>query len=156
MGDGLRITRTDPRCDEARALVAELDAYLGTLYSPEDNHLVPVEELAGPGAVFLLALDGDRAVGCGAIRLYDGYAELKRMYVRPEMRGRHVALRLLQRLEEEALALGQPLVRLETGPQQKEAVALYERQGFTRCERFGDYPSCGGSLFMEKRLHAPA
>lgn len=152
MTDTVTIVRADPRTPEARALVAELDAFLNELYEVGDNHLTPVEALAEAGAVFLLARDGDRALGCGAIRPFADYAEVKRMYVRPEARGRHIGVALLRALEAEARALGLPFLRLETGPRQVAAVALYEREGFVRCGRFGDYPSCGGSLFMEKAL----
>ncbi len=149
---GVTIAPADPRTAEARALVAELDAFLSGLYEMDDNHLTPVEELAEAGAVFLLARDGGRPLGCGAIRPTADYAEVKRMYVRPEARGRRVGLAILRALEAEARALGVPFLRLETGPRQVAAVALYEREGFVRRGAFGDYPSCGGSLFMEKRL----
>lgn len=150
--DAVTVVRMDPRLPEARALVADLDAFLTGLYEMGDNYLTPVEELAEAGAVFLVARDGDRAIGCGAIRPFAYYAEVKRMYVRPEERGRRVGLALLRALEAETRALGLPFMRLETGPRQLAAVALYEREGFVRRGPFGDYPGCGGSLFMEKAL----
>jgi len=150
----LNITPADPRAAEGRALVAELDAYLATLYDDQENHLTPVEDLAGPQARFWLArLDGI-PVGCAALRLFPDYGEVKRFYVRPELRGRGVAKQLLDAVEAEAHRLGLPVLKLETGPAQMAAVALYGSRGFTICGPFGNYPSCGGSLFMEKRLGA--
>jgi len=150
------ISIADPRGADARALVAELDVYLGGLYDPEDNFLTPVEDLTGPQARFWLARAGDRAIGCGALRLFADYGEVKRMYVRPEGRGMGIGRSLLAAIEAEARGHGLPALKLETGPAQVEAVRLYERAGFRPCCRFGDYPSCGGSLFMSKDLTAVA
>jgi putative acetyltransferase len=41
---------------------------------------------------------------------------------------------------------------LETGPDQPEALGLYERYGFARRGPYGDYPDDPLSVFMEKRL----
>lgn len=150
--DGVEIIRADPLMPEIRDLVAELDAFLFSLYPDGPDYLTPVEELAGTGAGFFLAREGDRALGCVALRPSPGYGEVKRMYVRPEARGRHLGLRLLRAVEQEALRLELPCLKLETGEPQTAAVRLYEREGFVRCGAFGDYPSCGGSLFMEKSL----
>ena len=44
------------------------------------------------------------------------------------------------------------LAQLETGAAQVDAVRLYERSGYTRCQAFGGYPDNGLSLFFEKHL----
>lgn len=144
----------DPTLPEARALIADLDHYLGELYQPEENHLLDPQQLKSPDIRFLLARRDGRAVGCGAIRIdADGYAEVKRMYVDPVHRGRGIAGLVMARLEELARADGIRLLKLETGELQREAVGLYRRLGFTPCGSFGDYPCGGGaSIFMEKQL----
>lgn len=108
-------------------------------------------------AVVLVARDGDgRAVGCGALReIAPGVAELKRMYVVPAARGRGVAAMVLAALEDEARARGWTTLRLETGPRQPEAMALYTRAGYRPIEAFGVYAGAadaGDSLFFERSL----
>lgn len=154
MTDNVTVTPADPTMPAARALIAALDRYLGGLYGPDDNHLLDPERLKAPDIRFLLARRDGVAVGCGALRLDvpGGYAEVKRMYVDPACRGQGVASAILSALSETARTAGLPLLKLETGEKQVEAVALYRRLGFTPCARFADYPCRGASLFLEKRL----
>ena len=64
---------------------------------------------------------------------------IKRMYVRPEVRGRRLGDRLLAAIEERARRLGAKRLKLETGVPQPEAIAVYERNGYYPIEPFGDY-----------------
>ncbi len=101
------------------------------LYPPESNHLLDVAALSDPAVTFLVVRDGDEAVGCGAIlRDPRGWGEIKRMYVRPDQRGRGIGERVLAELEAIARDSGLPLLRLETGIHNTEALALYRRAGF--------------------------
>ncbi len=142
------------------AMLSALDAYLATLYEPEANHIMSVQELLDPAVRFLAAWDGDSAIGCGALRFMSGepeagglrYAEIKRMYVSPAHRGRGIAAALLRQLEAAAAADGVTLALLETGEAQTEAVRLYERCGYRRRDAFGGYPDNGLSLFYGKAL----
>ena len=107
--------------------------------------------------VILIARDDDGgAIGCGALRdLGPGTAELKRMYVEPAARGRGVAKVLLAALEEAARERGWTTLRLETGPRQPEAIALYSGAGYRETGPFGVYagdPTAGDSLYFERVL----
>lgn len=146
------IAAEPPRQAEVVRLIEALDRYLGELYPAESNHLLDLASLEAPNARFFVARVEGRAVGCVALRLAEGYGELKRMFVLPEARGRQVGRRLLERVEAELLAHGLDLLRLETGGRQPEAVALYRAAGFVERGPFGDYPNDPLSLFMEKRL----
>lgn len=138
---------------ESRALIAELDDYLNSLYPPERNYLLDIDELMQPSVTFLLATYAGEAVGCGALRQIDGMsAELKRMYVRPQARGLGIGRALLTALEESARERGLGYLLLETGISQPEALSLYERHGFVQRSAFGDYREDTLSLFYEKRL----
>jgi putative acetyltransferase len=151
--EDIEIVAIDPRTPSVAALVHELDRYMGGLYPAESNHLVDLETLAGSDVLFFAASAGDDAVGCGAIMFKDGYAEIKRIFVSPRARGLGLGRLMLQRLEEEARALGFGLMRLETGTLQPEALSLFSRMGFSRCNPFGEYPTDDPySVFMEKRL----
>jgi putative acetyltransferase len=144
-----------------RALIGELDATLAAEYPPEQRHGIAIDALFAPHMRFFVAHLGDAAAGCGGVALFADFAEVKRMYVRPAVRGQGVAQALLARIEAETRAAGLPLLRLETGIRQPAAITLYERAGFTRCAAFGDYltlppASIATSLFYEKRLTAAA
>jgi GNAT superfamily N-acetyltransferase len=96
------------------------------------------------------------ALGCGALRaLGDGAAEVKRMYVVPEARGRGVSKAVLRGLEDAARARGWTTLRLETGPRQPEALGLYTGAGYRPIGPFGAYlhdPAAAESLFFERLL----
>src|SRR3989442_1468657 len=93
--------------DDARALIEELDAELSGAYAPEQRHGLSVARVFAPGVLFFIArLDGE-AAGCGGVAFEEaGWAEVKRMYVRPRARGRGVARAILGRLEDEARGRG--------------------------------------------------
>jgi putative acetyltransferase len=115
------------------ALVAEQAAELAGRYGETP---LPLD----PGAYFMVAVVGSRTVGCAAIVPLDQWTvELKRMYVRPEYRGRGVGRRLLSALEALAVSGGFATVRLETGVRQPEAIGLYESHGYVAIPRYGDY-----------------
>ncbi len=152
------ISPEQPDSADARALIAELDAYLIPLYPPASHHGYPVEKLISEGVDFFLARVDETAAGCGAVKFFPaGYAELKRMYVRRAFRGRGLGKIIIEYLETFILQKGIRTVRLETGVLQAEAIGLYERMGYKRIEPFGEYLPDPLSYFYEKRLpHVPS
>ncbi len=137
------------------ALIDALDAYQGALYPAESNYHLSVDALKAPNVLFAVARDTDaeRAViGCGAIVLFDGYGELKRMFVPPAQRGRGIAKAIMAHLEAHAVQRNCRLLRLETGIHQPEAHGLYAGAGYERRGPYGDYPDDPLSVFMEKRV----
>jgi putative acetyltransferase len=138
---------------EVHALLAQSDAYMARLYPAESNHLVDAATLMKPNVRFFVVRRDGRAIGCGALVLAaDGSAEIKRMFVVPEERGRGIGRRILTQLEEAARAEGATLMRLETGIHRPEAIGLYRAAGFVEIGPFGSYVADPLSLFMEKRL----
>jgi len=138
---------------DVRQLIDELDAYQRPLYPPESHHGVDMRVLTQPDVRFLVARDeAGIAQGCGGAQLQGEAAELKRMYVRPGLRGSGIGRRLLEALEAVARTEGVQLLRLETGIHQHEALRLYARLGFERCGPFGSYGPDPMSVFMVKRL----
>ena len=153
----ITIERVSGPTSDASALIAELDEVLGALYDPEQRHGLSIEQVFQPNVRFFVASLGDQAVGCGAVALFDDYAEVKRMYTREAARGRGVGKALLAQIETEARHAGKPMLRLETGTLQAEAIGLYERCGFRACGAFGHYAELpphriATSLFYEKPL----
>lgn len=102
---------------------------------------------------YLVAVLSGQVVGCGAWQpLEPGIAEIKRMYVRPSFRGRGIARQLVVALEEDALAAGRPVVRLETGTYLPSAIALYRSVGYLPIPAYGEYVGNPFSVCFEKRL----
>jgi GNAT superfamily N-acetyltransferase len=132
--------------------VAELDARYPDL---AESAPVTPDHFRGPGAALVLARWDGVPVGCGAVRpLEDGVGEVKRMYVEPAYRGRHIARRILRLLEETAWALGYRMIRLETGLLQPEAIRVYEATGYHRIPRYGSYFDQVHSICFEKALNS--
>jgi putative acetyltransferase len=149
-----------PDHPQVRALLQQLDSYLAMLYEPEHNHILDEHGLLSLDVSFLVAAQGQRIVGCGAVRRMPAepmtgeraYGEVKRMMVDPASRGLRIGARLLQALEGVLRADGIQQALLETGAAQLEAVRLYERSGYRRRAAFGGYPDNGLSVFYEKSL----
>jgi GNAT superfamily N-acetyltransferase len=140
---------------EARRLISALDEHLSSRYPPEDRfgpNLKP-EQLAPGLGTFVVARADGRAIGCGALRKLDETtAELKRMFVEPEVRGLGVAKEILDQLEATARDLGVRRLVLETGIYQAEAIALYRRAGFSPIRCWGEYSETLTSVCFEKTI----
>jgi putative acetyltransferase len=151
------INTESPNQPEVRSMLESLDAYCASLYPAESNHLMDIDALMKDDVLFLVARDVDgSAVGCAALvkRGTDGenYGELKRMFVDENKRGLGTGRKLLEHIGMFAAMAGVRELKLETGIHQPEAIGLYERSGFVRCEPFGEYKPDPLSIFMEKRL----
>jgi len=136
----------------ALELRAELDADLSHRYGGDSEPGVkPTQDTV---LAFLVAREpSGTPVGCGALLdLGDGAAEIKRMYVRPDHRGRGLSRRVLEALEREALRRGFDRIRLETGERQPEAMGLYRSAGYEEIERYGPYRDAPLSRCFERRL----
>jgi putative acetyltransferase len=106
-----------------------------------------------PDGAFIVMRDGGRAIGCGGLCRFDvTRAELKRMYVAPEVRGRGLGRVLLRRIEEEAKALGYDRLVLETITLMSEAMRLYESEGYAAIPAYGPYAQNPTSRCFEKSL----
>ena len=104
--------------------------------------------------VFVVARDDDGTpLGCGGLRRLDATtAEIKRMYVPPEGRGRGVGGQILRALEDQARQRGITTLKLETGPRQPESVRLYEKHEYVPIPCWGAYAGEPDSLCMERHL----
>ncbi|MGA5563126.1 GNAT family N-acetyltransferase [Streptomyces platensis] len=128
----------------------------------DDGDITPLapEMFAPPRGTYLIAYDGDRPVATGGWRLQEdaaegyavGDAEIKRMFVVPEARGRGLARRILAALEADARAAGRSRMVLETGIKQPEALELYASCGYALVEKFGLYRTYDDSRCMAKAL----
>jgi len=121
---------------------------------PTDPRLVfqSLREFRRPHGVLLLAESEGRPAGIGALRrLSADTAEIRRMYVVPSFRGRHISSAILDRLIGEAGALGATTLRLDTCRFMSDAQRLYRSRGFgergpTRARRSPHVWSPTGSI----------
>ena len=113
---------------------------------------LPGDYAAPHGRLFLAEYDGKFA-GCGALRRLDQEScEMKRLYVRPEFRGKGLGRLLAEKLIAEARRIGYRRMRLDTvEPVMKTAVAMYREMGFREIEPYCQNP-IAGALYMELAL----
>lgn len=108
-------------------------------YDDEIAHLE--HKYAPPSGRMYIVFCGDKVCGCGGLMRYDDNAcELKRMYVRPEYRGRGLAAFLGRLILDEAKKAGYSYVLLDTLPFLQSAQRLYRRLGFYEIEKYNDSP----------------
>ena len=126
-------------------------SYLGLQnYEEELQHL---EHKYGPplGRLYLALWNGETA-GCIGLKSLDAErCELKRLYVRPAYRGRHIAEALTLRILEDARAIGYRSMLLDTLPFLQEAICLYKKLGFQETEQYLDSPM-QDAIYLEKQL----
>ena len=101
------IRKEHPGTKAARMLIGELDAYLDPLYPKESQHGYSIEKLVAQRVEFFVLYEDEAPAACGGVQFFDdstqtgeSYGEIKRMYVRPEFRGRGYAKQMLKHLEE--------------------------------------------------------
>ena len=149
----ISIIEERPDTPDATQLIMELEAVLQPLYAPESRHGFSIEKLLNQGVAFFVSRYDGVPAGCGGIKLFGTeYAEVKRMYVRPQFRGHGLGKAMLNHLAAYSTQNGIHVLRLETGIYQTEAIGLYEQFGFQRIPPFGDYFDDPVSLCYEKRL----
>ncbi|MBU8883758.1 GNAT family N-acetyltransferase [Kaistella sp. DKR-2] len=147
----MKLIRTNSDNQDFIQLVKMLDEYLA--YTDGEDHAFydqynKIDMLKHCVVLY----EEENAVGCGAIKPYDeNSAELKRMFVIPEFRGKGYASKILSELENWAKELGFQSVILETGINQLEAIKMYDRT-FERIENYGQYKGVENSLCFKKDL----
>ena len=101
----------------------------------------------------LVAYENNQPIGCGAFKMYqDTIAEIKRMYVTPEGRGKGIATQILEALQKWAAEHHFTSCILETGKKYPEAIALYIKNGFEITENYGQYVGIVDSVCFQKEL----
>jgi len=142
--------------EQARALFEEYAVWLGINLCFQ-NFEQELAELPGkytpPEGRLLLAFDEELLAGCVALRQLDELTcEMKRLYVRPDARGKGLGRRLTEAVIEEARAAGYSRMRLDTLPSKmKEANLIYHSLGFKKINPYYINP-VDEATFMELDL----
>jgi putative acetyltransferase len=149
----MQIAIEDPSQSDVLPLLLHGEEESARLYPPESNHHLPLEALCEHNVVFHVArAPQGRAVGTGALVLHGDWAEVKRVWVEPDVRGQGLSKAIMRALELAARQRGIRWLRLETGVISHAALTLYRNDGYTVCPPFADYVDDPLSVFMEKAL----
>lgn len=136
-----------------RAYYEELATVFPAGFDPAAGAVVDYEGLAPPTGQFLMVEHAGVARGCGVVHLLTAdIAEIKRMWIAPELRGQGLGQKMLDALEEWAATLGSTTVRLDTSQYLHAAIKMYRRSGYAEIEPYNENPYA--HLWFEKRLSA--
>ncbi|MFB6637537.1 GNAT family N-acetyltransferase [Streptomyces chartreusis] len=149
----IAVALVDGAAPDARACLdgyaADIDERFPEGFDKDD--LVAPQEVSGDAGAFFVAYEEDRPVGCGALRrLEPGVGEIRHVWVHPAARRLGLARRLLDALEQEAVARHLSVVRLDTHAALTEAQAMYRACGYTAIPAYDD--NVYASHWFEKRL----
>ena len=150
------VTVESPLQDDVRALVTALNEFTYELTPAEYRHHMTVEQMAQADTTLFVARDENgAALGMGALRRHaGGVGEVKRMFVKPEARGKRIGEAILAHIEALAREEGFTRLVLETGSNFDAARRVYERGAFKTCDAVLDYPPSAWTSFYVKELRA--
>ncbi|MEO7970327.1 MAG: GNAT family N-acetyltransferase [bacterium] len=149
----IRQASTEPDIQRAHELFEEYASWIeiSLCFQNFDKELAGLPgDYAPPSGRLFLAIDGYKVMGCVALRkIGDGVGEMKRLYVRPEFRGRGLGRTLTEKLIAEAKQIGYARLRLDTLPgKMDQAIAMYRSFGFQEIAPYYKNP-VAGATFME-------
>ena len=148
----ISIVRTNSDNADFINLVTLLDAELRIRDGEDHSFYAQFNKIDSLREVVVAYLD-NLPVGCGAIKAHTGRtAEVKRMFVKEENRGKGIAGKILGELEAWAKELHFDGCILETGFKQPEAIALYKKSGYEVILNYGQYIGVENSVCMKKKL----
>jgi GNAT superfamily N-acetyltransferase len=133
------IIRTDSNHRDFIELVKQLDADLAEIDGTDHSFYAQFNTVDKIKYV-VIAYENDKPIACGALKAYSpGIMEIKRMYTSPGSRGKGIAGKVLNELELWATELRCEKCILETGKKQPEAIALYQKNGYSIIPNYGQY-----------------
>lgn len=148
----IELIRSNSTSSDFQDLVKMLDQELKLRDGDMNSFYHQFNGIEALSEVVVLYLGG-KPIGCGAFKPFDASsAEVKRMYVKEEARGKGLAGKVLQELEVWASELNYARLVLETGINQPEAIALYKRHGFVSITNYPPYQGLKTSFCFEKVL----
>lgn len=149
----MKIIRTNSNNKNFINLVKKLDAYLKITDGDEHDFYSQFNNIDVINHVVIIYNNDDVSVGCGAFKPFDSQSvEIKRMFVKPNERGKGFAQKILLELETWAKEIGYIRCVLETGKRQVEAVQFYKKCDYKIIPNYGQYKDMENSICFEKVL----
>lgn len=149
----LELKRVSSDDSDFSYLVELLDKELWRRYPDTQQFYSTFNKIKLDASVVVAYYEGE-PVGCGCFRETedDNKVEIKRMYVKENVRGKGIAISILRELEDWAKQLGKQRAILETGTNQPEAIALYKKLGYEQTDRYDPYVESEDSICMAKNI----
>jgi putative acetyltransferase len=148
----IKTLRTDSANRDFIMLVKKLDRELAERDGSDHSFYAQFNKIDKIKYV-VLAYENDQPIACGAMKEYmPPIVEIKRMYTLPENRGKGLASLVLSELEKWAAELQFQTCILETGKRQREAIALYKKNGYSVIPNYGQYAEVENSVCFQKEI----
>lgn len=150
----MKFVYTDGANTDFIGLCHDLDCFLNELVGGEENRTkyIPYNQLDDIHNV-IVVYDNDIPIGCAAFKKYDDEcAEVKRVFIKTEYRGRGISKKLMELLEESAREQGYYYLILESGEPLIAAMSLYRKIGYKVIPNYGQYEDMPDSICMRKKL----
>ena len=145
----MKLVRTNSDHPDFKGLSALFDEYLVDIDGEERDFFAFYNNVSLDHV--LVIYENEVAIGCGAFKKYDTItAEIKRMFVHPDHRGKGIARFILSELENWAKESGYTDFILETSPKLESAIALYLKTGYQLIPNYGQYIGVENSICMKK------
>ncbi len=150
----LKFIWTDSNNSDFKYFSDCLEEYFNVLVGGEENRksFIPHNSLELIKDV-IIAYEEEKAVACASFKKFDEQtAEMKRVWVLPEYRKRHIASELIKRLEKHAYDNGYKEMVLQTRAVCNDAVELYKSFGYVQIENYPPYDEMSEAVCYKKSL----
>lgn len=148
----LRLIRTDCSHPDFIELVKQLDADLAERDGKDHSFYAQFNKIDSLRHV-VVAYENDHPIACGAMKEFSpNTMEVKRMFTLPGHRGKGIAGKILNELEQWTAELSYTKCVLETGKRQPEAIQLYQKNGYRIISNYGQYAGIENSVCFEKEI----
>jgi GNAT superfamily N-acetyltransferase len=147
----MKLLKTNSNNSDFQKLTRLFDDYLVEIDGDEKDFFAQYNQIYIDNVI--VCYEDEIAVGCGAFKEYEPtVAEIKRMFVLPEKRGKGIASTVLNALEIWAKENGFQYAILETSNQLTNAISLYQKSGYEVIPNYGQYIDVESSVCMKKIL----
>jgi putative acetyltransferase len=147
----MKLLKTNSNHLDFQKLTQLFDAYLVEIDGDEKDFFAQYNQIYIDNVI--VCYEDEIAVGCGAFKEYEPtVAEIKRMFVSPEKRGKGIASTVLNALEIWAKENDFQHAILETSNQLTNAISLYQKRGYEIIPNYGQYIDVESSVCMKKIL----
>ncbi|MCR5596684.1 MAG: GNAT family N-acetyltransferase [Lachnospiraceae bacterium] len=146
---------TDGNNEDFRHFYIETENYYSSLVGGLSNRksFVPYNISESITDVVITYID-DKAVACGGLKKYsDTDMEIKRVWVEPDFREKHIATEIMNLLEKRASEMGYKRTILQTREIMTEAVSLYRKRGYVKIKNYPPYDKLDGAVCYAKKLY---